>query len=43
MARYEETRNFEYNKETVQRTAVVKLTVIEISAKVNPLRGGADV
>lgn len=43
MARYEETKNFDYNKDKVQRTAVAKLTVIEISAKVNPLRGGADV
>lgn len=43
MARYEETKNFEYNKDTVKRTAVAKLKVVELSAKVNPLRGGADV
>lgn len=43
MARYEETKNFEYNKNTVQRTAVAKLKVLELSAKVNPIRGGADV
>lgn len=43
MARHEETKNFDYNKEVVKRTAVAKLTVIEISAKVNPIRGGADV
>ncbi|MCQ2499510.1 MAG: pyridoxamine 5'-phosphate oxidase family protein [Lachnospiraceae bacterium] len=42
MARYDETRNFDYDRETVKRTAVAKLTVIEISAKVNPLSGGAD-
>lgn len=43
MARHEETKNFDYNRDTVSRTAVAKLTVIELSAKVNPLRGGADV
>lgn len=42
MARYEETRNFEYNKNVVARTAVAKLTVTELTAKVNPVRGGAD-
>lgn len=43
MARYEETRNFDYNRDSVKRTAVAKLTVIELSAKVNPVRGGADI
>lgn len=43
MARYEETKNFDYNRETVKRTAVAKLTVIELTAKVNPIRGGADI
>ena len=43
MARYEETRNFDYNRDTVSRTAVARLTVLEISAKANPLSGGADV
>lgn len=43
MARYEETRNFEYNKDSVKRTAVARLTVLELTAKVNPVRGGADV
>lgn len=43
MARYEATRNFDYNKDTVNRTAVAKLTVVDISAKVNPIRGGADI
>lgn len=43
MARYEETKTFEYNRETVKRTAVAKLTVLDISAKVNPVRGAADI
>ena len=43
MARYEETRNFAYNRDVVPRTAVVKLNVIEITAKSNPISGGADV
>lgn len=43
MARYEQTRTFDYNRAVVKRTAVAKLTVSEISAKVNPLRGGADI
>lgn len=43
MARYEETKSFDYNRETVKRTAVAKLTVMEITAKVNPVRGGADI
>jgi hypothetical protein len=42
MNRYEETRNFEYNHNTVKRTAVAKLTVIDLTAKVNPIAGGAD-
>ncbi len=43
MARHKETKNFEYNKAAVQRTAVGKMTVIEMTAKENPLRGGADI
>lgn len=43
MARYDKTKNFVYDRDVVQRTAVAKLTVIEISAKVNPIRGGADI
>lgn len=43
MARHEETKHFEYNRSTVERTAVAKLTVFEITAKVNPVRGGADI
>lgn len=42
MNRYEETRNFDYNKKVVARTAVAKLTVQELTAKVNPISGGAD-
>lgn len=42
MARHEETRNFEYDRNDVKRTAVVKLKVLEITAKWNPVRGGAD-
>lgn len=38
MARYAETRNFEYNKNAVSRTAVAKLSVISLTAKVNPVR-----
>ena len=43
MARYEATSNFDYNKDAVKRTAVAKLSVIEMTAKVNPVRGGADI
>lgn len=43
MARYEATKDFEYNRDAVKRTAVAKLTVIDLSAKVNPLRSGADI
>ena len=43
MARHEETRNFDYNRETVKRAAVAKLTVTELSAKVNPISGKADI
>ena len=42
MNRYDETRNFEYNHAKVIKTAVAKLSVIELTAKVNPIRGGAD-
>ena len=43
MARHEATRHFDYNKETIPRTAIAKLKVTELSAKVNPIRGGADI
>lgn len=35
MARYEATRDFEYNKALVPHTAVIKLTVTELTAKEN--------
>lgn len=41
MARHEETKNFEYNKKVLTKTAVAKLTVTEMTAKVNPSRGEA--
>ena len=40
MARYEETKNFDYNRESVNRTAVAKLTVTEITAKANLANAG---
>ncbi len=43
MARHEETKNFEYNRAAVRRTAVAKMTVIEMTAKENPAAGGADI
>lgn len=42
MARYEETRNFNYNKSYMNNTAIAKLTVTEITAKVNPVRNVSD-
>lgn len=42
MGRYEETKHFEYNKSVVARTAVAKLTVLDLTAKLNPIGGGAD-
>ncbi len=35
MNRYEETRNFDYNSLAVPKTAVVKLTVLQLTAKAN--------
>ncbi len=35
MARYEETKNFEYHKQALKVTAIAKLTVLELSAKGN--------
>lgn len=43
MARHEETKKFDYNREVVKRTAVFKLTVLELSAKANLMNSGADV
>ncbi|MBQ8506237.1 MAG: pyridoxamine 5'-phosphate oxidase family protein [Clostridia bacterium] len=42
MNRDERTRNFEYNRAVVPRTAVIKLTVTEYSGKANPVGGNAD-
>ena len=42
MNRYKETRNFDYNRKGVAVTAVAKLTVIDLTAKVNPVGGGTD-
>lgn len=35
MGRYPETKSFEYNKDVLPKTAVYKLTVIEITGKAN--------
>lgn len=42
MDRDERTRNFEYNKAAIPRTAVIKLTVTEYTGKMNPIGGNAD-
>lgn len=42
MNRYEQTRNFDYNRKAVAVTAVAKLTVIDLSAKMNPTSGRED-
>ncbi len=42
MNRYNETRHFDYHKAALKRTAVAKLTVSSLTAKVNPLSGGPD-
>lgn len=42
MNRDERTRNFEYNKAVVPRTAVIKLTVTEYSGKINPVQSNRD-
>ena len=42
MNRYEITRGFVYNKSTLNRTAVARLAVTEITAKANLVPGGAD-
>ena len=38
MARYEETRSFNYNRAAVAHTAVWELTVLEMTGKENPIR-----
>ena len=42
MNRNDFTRDFEYNKEMVSRTAVIKLTVTEYTGKVNPISKMTD-
>ncbi len=42
MNRYEETKKFDYNKKMLGVTMVAKLTVTDMTAKVNPVGGGAD-
>ena len=42
MNRYEKTRYFDYNRKMAEVTAVAKLSVINLTAKVNPIGGGAD-
>lgn len=42
MARHAETRCFDYNRDAVKRTAIIKLTVLDLTAKWNPVRSGAD-
>ncbi len=42
MARYEKTKNFNYNKLLLQKTAVAELTVIEMTAKANLPKGEPD-
>ena len=38
MARYEETRRFDYNRAAAAHTAVWELTVLEMTGKENPIR-----
>lgn len=43
MARYPETKDFDYNRNAVPHTAVVRLTVTELTAKANLPGAGADI
>lgn len=38
MGRHEATKGFDYDRSAVDRTAVAKLTVLELTAKSNPVR-----
>ncbi len=40
--RYPSTRHFDYNKNSLPMTMIAKLTVIDITAKINPISGNAD-
>lgn len=42
LSRHEEMRKFPWNKESLNRCAIVKISVNEITAKVNPLKGSGD-
>lgn len=42
LARSEELYNFPWNKNALKRCAIVQLSVLEISAKVNSAKSGAD-
>lgn len=42
MNRDERTRDFEYNQALVPRVAIMKLTVTELTAKVNPIGSSPD-
>lgn len=42
MTRHPETKNFDYNRSALSRTAVAKLTVTTLTAKANLPSSGAD-
>lgn len=42
LSRYEEMSNFPWSRDSLNRCAIVKISVNEITAKVNPVQGGAD-
>lgn len=42
LSRWEEAKNFPWNKDSLQRCAIFKIIVKSISCKANPLTGGAD-
>lgn len=42
LARYKETKGFDYNRESVSRTAIFRLDVISMTGKANPITGGPD-
>lgn len=42
LSRYEEMSKFPWNRDSLKRCAIVKLSVNEITAKINPLKGSAD-
>ena len=42
MKRDERTCDYEYNKASVEHTAVIRLKVTEYSGKINPVSGNAE-